>query len=291
MSLYNKVEFSDLRILTIVVFSIWFVIISFTPLPIYAMMPIELFEPLGVYRLFFPEVDSFTTQFFLSEWVLITLKILLLVCLFLCIAKPVIWKWIIWPTTILLFITDAIVKGFNGFVNHSELSVLYSLFIFAFFLGNGKEDVSKQNGNCLSRVKYVGPIFLVASLLTLSYSFVGIHRVLYGGFEQFINDAMFVYLTVNSLISSKFTFDFGLLIAESSFFLRIFKGGFILVTLFEIFSPFVLISKFFRLTWVLVMVPFHMLSLFTMNIFFWENLFLIVTLFVLIPYRVDQRLT
>ncbi len=44
----------------------------------------------------------------------------------------------------------------------------------------------------------------------------------------------------------------------------------------EILSPLVLISTWFRRAWLAVILPFHVLTLLSMNIFFWENMILIV---------------
>jgi hypothetical protein len=44
--------------------------------------------------------------------------------------------------------------------------------------------------------------------------------------------------------------------------------------LIEVFSLFCLSSRPFRIFWLSVMVPFHLLTLIFMNIFFWQNLLL-----------------
>jgi hypothetical protein len=50
-------------------------------------------------------------------------------------------------------------------------------------------------------------------------------------------------------------------------------------TLFELGSAGVLFSRVFRRVWLVVIVSFHFVTLFAMNIFFWENLLLVLVIF------------
>ncbi len=79
-------------------------------------------------------------------------------------------------------------------------------------------------------------------------------------------------------------FSYGLWILENPWIEGLFKAGFFLTTLAEVFSPLCLFSRRFRIFWLLLMIPFHFLTLFTMNIFFWENLLLLVVLFTGLPH-------
>jgi hypothetical protein len=47
----------------------------------------------------------------------------------------------------------------------------------------------------------------------------------------------------------------------------------------EIASPLILTSRRIRMVWLALIVPFHFMTLFAMNIFFWENLVLIMLVF------------
>jgi len=57
------------------------------------------------------------------------------------------------------------------------------------------------------------------------------------------------------------------------------KGGYFVTTLFELASVGVLFSRTFGMLWLAVIGSFHFITLFSMNIFFWENLVLIGVLF------------
>jgi len=201
-------------------------------------------------------------------------------------ARP--FHWIAIPTVLLLFLSDGILKGFNGYVNHAELGVLYGAMVLALFPSADRFSINTNHSERKQSHNFAIPVFLAAFTLCLAYSFVGIHRFLYGGIDQFMNNALFTFLTVNSFNYSKFSFTFGLIIAESEHLLVLFNGGFFLVTLLEILSPFVFIYTYFRFVWLIVIIPFHILSLFTMNIFFWENLILIMILFIYIAKKNPQ---
>jgi len=57
------------------------------------------------------------------------------------------------------------------------------------------------------------------------------------------------------------------------------KGGYFVTTLFELTSVGVLFSQRFRLLWLVVIASFHVITLVSMNIFFWENLVLMAVIF------------
>jgi hypothetical protein len=65
--------------------------------------------------------------------------------------------------------------------------------------------------------------------------------------------------------------------------------GMTVMTVFEIGSPFALFSRWFRNVWLAVLVPFHFSTLFTMDIFFWENVILSIVLWPSFPYLLVVR--
>src|SRR4029453_979242 len=67
------------------------------------------------------------------------------------------------------------------------------------------------------------------------------------------------------------------------------KAGFIVTTAFEILTPAILLGNTFRRLWIAIMIPFHISTLLTMNIFFWQNTVLILLLFTGLAYRVGAR--
>jgi hypothetical protein len=71
----------------------------------------------------------------------------------------------------------------------------------------------------------------------------------------------------------------------------ILSAGFAVITLVEILSPFCLLSRTFRRIWLVSMLAFHVLTLLLMQIFFWENVVLILVLMtgLLVRRRGDAR--
>src|SRR5690606_27023043 len=55
--------------------------------------------------------------------------------------------------------------------------------------------------------------------------------------------------------------------------------GFVVTTLFEASAPLLLVSRVFRMVWLPCMAVFHVMTLFLMNILFWENLVLLGVVF------------
>lgn len=283
--MFGNISEKHLGVLRFTVFGLWFVIILFSPITSYAYLPDEIFKPLGIYRLFFWAFDTPLREILFSSTFLLFLKGALLTGTLLCAigARP--FRAIAVPTIILLFTADMITKGFNGFINHAELGLLYSSLVLVLFPAADGFSISKdQNKNFSDETKhkYILPVFIISVTICLAYSFVGVHRVLFGGFEQFFNNALNMHLIINSLNYTKYGMDWGLIITGSKPLLIIFKTGFLIITLFEIATPLILLNRKFRLIWLTVMIPFHLFSLLTMKIFFWENSVLLLVLFVVV---------
>jgi hypothetical protein len=54
------------------------------------------------------------------------------------------------------------------------------------------------------------------------------------------------------------------------------KAGFVVTTIFELFAPLCLVMPRFRRVWIAVVVSFHVLNWFTLNLFFWQNALLVL---------------
>jgi len=72
--LFQHATARELGILRAAVFAIWFVIIAFTPFTNLALLPADIFEPLGIFRIIFPDSASYTVRIILSESFLFFLK-------------------------------------------------------------------------------------------------------------------------------------------------------------------------------------------------------------------------
>ena len=282
--LFSHTTPRDLGILRAAVFGIWLIVLFFSPFTSYAYLPTELYEPLGIFRLFLQPESTFT-KVVLTEPFLFFMKMALLAGCFFCMIGVKGYRWVVIPTVMLLFLADGITKGFNGYVNHAELVVLYSAFLLTIFpVADGFSLFKNKPGKERNVEEYRFALLSIAVVLCLTYTFIAVHRFLYGGFIQFSNHAMEIHLLRNTLEYSKWGFELGLVVVSNIWLLTLFKAGFFALTIFEAFSLFILVNKPFRILWLCVMIPFHILSLLTMNIFFWENLVLIGVLFLVVPY-------
>jgi hypothetical protein len=82
---------------------------------------------------------------------------------------------------------------------------------------------------------------------------------------------------------STYGFTLGFDIINSSLLLPLAKIGYFLTTVFEALSPLIFVSRYFRYAWLAVIIPFHFCSVLTMNIFFWENVIIILIFLTPLP--------
>ncbi len=258
----------------ITVFGIWFIDVLTTPLGLYAELPLELFSAPGVLRLL-PE--GFFQALLASPALLNGLKAaLLLGCLLLVLGvRP--FRPVAVPVTALLLLYDGLAKGFGGFINHAQMGILFGALILCLFpAADAISVLCRRRTGAAAPAVYAGGVLAVAAFLTTAYAFIGTHRVVSGGFAIFTGDAITTYMAVQSMQYSAYGFEYGLLPLLYPWLAGTVKVGFAVTTIFEILSPLCLVSRWFRRVWMAVIIPFHVSTLLTMNIFFWENLVLIV---------------
>lgn len=280
--LYEKAGPEAAGLLRITVFGLWCVLIlQSPPLALAAAVPPELFQPKGILTLLpggFWDLmlrPAALTGFTIAL-VGVTLAAVLGVGPFALIG-PLAFAGV------LLF--DGIQKSFGGFINHAQMAPLYAALLVAVSpsadalrLGRRRE-ASLGSAALRPAAVYRFPLVGTALLLSIAYSLIGLHRVTTGGVQVFTGDALPTYLALRTFEYASYNFQLSpyLLAWEPAVFAL--KVGFAVTTLFEILSPLILLSRRFRLAWLAVIVPFHFLSLLTMNIFFWENLVLMAVLF------------
>jgi len=266
----------------IVVFAIWFFHVLRTPVELFAELPFELFTARGVIRAI---PDSAFEAFFSNAPLLLAFKGGLLVgCLLLVLGvRP--FRPIAVPVVVSLLLFDGMTKGFNAWVNHGQMGILFGAVLLCLFPAADALSVrGRRTEGASPPAVYAGGVIAVAAFLAAAYTFIGTHRVVHGGFGIFTGDAITTYLAVQSLNYSARGFEYGLLALSYPAVAAVFKVGYAVTTLFEVLSPLCLVNTWFRRTWLLVMVPFHVTTLFTMNIFFWENILLILVFVAPIGY-------
>jgi len=125
------------------------------------------------------------------------------------------------------------------------------------------------------------PLLASFAVLLVPYHLVGLTRVVEGGLEDFTSDALRGWMVRNAILPSwrtTFTGGLGHALAQHEGFATGMKLGFPLVTAFEVLAPAALFWRRFRLVFLAVMIPFHVVSLPVLGVFFYHSLVLLVAL-------------
>ncbi len=193
------------------------------------------------------------------------------------------------PAFLAILLYDGTAKGFGGFVNHAQFGPLYAALLLVLFpAADGLSIMGRRPRGHTPRL-YGAPLLGAAVVLSVAYCFVGTRRLLAGGLEIFTGEALRNWIVARTVEGSNFGFELGLTLVESDLNYFGMRIGFAVVTLFEILTPLAIFSPLFRWVWLAVMVPFHVVTLLTMNIFFWENLLLIAVLFTPLAHALAAR--
>lgn len=273
-----------LATLRVVVFAIWFVRIATTPVQQYTQLPSDLIEPVGLIRVL--PVEAMLS----SPSLLLTLKGLALAGCLACALGMRPWRALAVLTVLLIVWHDGSMKSIQGLVNHGQLAVLYTAFIL--MLAPAADALSVPRWIALRRGRapqplttsdpwrYGGPLAASALTVVMAYTFIGMRRLIWGGPEVFTDGSVQRWVAARSLQYSGYDIDTGLLVLELPGAGWLLATVMLVATVFEAASLVALWSPRFRLFWLSVMVPFHVSTLFVMNIFFWENLILLAVLLI-----------
>jgi hypothetical protein len=264
----------------ITVFGLWLALIAPAPMALYSELPVELFMPVGIFRLLPTEVY----HLLLNARLLWVFKAALVMGCGLLVLGVRPYRPLAVPTCLMILFYDGLMKGFNAYINHSQIVLLYGTMIIALFPAGDGLSIMGRKYPLASPNLYVAPILMIAFILCLTYSFIGTRRIVRGGLAIFQGEAILTYMATRSLQHSLYGFAYGLLPLSYPLPAPAFKIGYAITTVFEILSPLCLIWTWFRRVWVPVILLFHVVTLLTMNIFFWENILLILVFIPAIGY-------
>lgn len=286
MMLHQNASRESLGLCRVVVFGLWSLILLGTPLQLFSDLPKEWFEPPGGVSLLLPRS---VYEALLSPSALLVLKWALVILGFLLAAGTRFYTSLAVTFGVLLLLFEVLTKGFGGFMNHARVGLLYGAWILAVF-PQAVEGLSLRRSASVpvqpSLARYAAPMVAMALTFSLCYSLIGLRRLIGGGVDIFLGDALPAYLAVRSLDYGNVVWGFqhGLWIFKAPWIEWAFKAGYLVTTVMEALSPLCLFLPRFRAAWLLVIVPFHFMTLFMMNIFFWENLLLIALLLTPLPH-------
>jgi hypothetical protein len=272
-----------------VVLAIWLAIVAITPYGYYARLPTEMSAGYGLGRLFLG--DHTLKAVLLSYPVLMALKWGAMTACALAILFPNRGRWLTPVVLAFVLVLDNLTKSFNGYVNHGQLVPLFIVLVFAVFGGRRYlptlgfradppgEPEAATVADGFSVVPYRSVMWLAGLMLIIPYTYIALNRFLIGGVDVFHGDALLDYINLTSRRYSVYHSSVFLGLIRIGWLAAALKVGYFVTTLFELSSVGALFSRVFRLVWLVVIVSFHFVTLFAMNIFFWENLLLVLVIF------------
>jgi len=257
--LHENASLRSMAIVRCSLFGLWAVKLLFDPLEGLAELPVNLFDPPAPLR-FLPH--SFY-PLLLSTGALLTFRLLTVVAL----SAAALGRGFLWTAPLcclLLTGHQSLVRGF-GHLNHSELVPLLALYVMTICAWADR----------LERVQRPAyPLIGIVLLMCLSYALVGTNRLVRNGFRFFLTPAIEIHVLDTSTRLTYFEFGLGPLLLDYPATRWLLRFGFAATTAAEILAPLCLVSRWFRTAFLLVMVPFLVLSLLALNIGFIENLLL-----------------
>jgi hypothetical protein len=263
---------SQLRAIRIVVFGLWLVKTILTPVDSLGWLPLSLFQPVG----FLAALPDAALRFLVQSASLYWLKVAVIVALALALVGRTRNVAAV-AACLLITLQQGIIRGFSGHVHHSDLVLLYAAYLLALFpiadaLVSRRWAMGAPSGGASTeRVLVVA----ILALLCLSYTLTGTYRLIHGGADTFGEGSATFWALRNSYQLAHPTWGLGKLLLPHPALSHVLNASFPIVTLFESAGIIALISRPFRWTFIAVVIGMHLLSWLFLEVFFWENLFLL----------------
>jgi hypothetical protein len=239
------------------VFGLWLVKLAVSPLQRLAALPADFFQPIGLLRL----IPDAAWRALLTTPGLVALRALAVVLL----AVTMLGRGgILAPlaSVVLLVLEQGLLRSV-GYINHTEMVLLYAAIVLAL------APLADRRSGPRADV----PLVLVTAILCLSYTFAGVSRLVLGLPQVFHPDTILMWTLIAAHQTTYYGWELGRHVLALPPLLRAaMAAGLVVVTVLELLAPCCLFSRRFRRAFLAVMVPFHVVVLVTMNIFFWENL-------------------
>lgn len=256
------------------VFGIWFVMIAADRPQRLAALPLEFFKPLGPLRL----LPADAIPWLISEPGLTLFWLLLLATLFLALLGVRPYRPTAVAAVLLLTVHQCLARGFF-FTNHQELPLLFVSYLLALAPAAGgftwprQPEERSPSGSCAAS------LLAMALLFTISYSLISAHRLAMNGWDLFLADSLPHWAAQNSYRETWYGMGaVSAWVLERPLLVDGLKLGFPVVTVMELLAPLSLLDRRFCWAWIGTMASFHILSLFLLDIFFWEALLLMPVL-------------
>jgi predicted DCC family thiol-disulfide oxidoreductase YuxK len=282
--LHQRASAEALGFCRIAVYSIWMYTLLTSVSWRLAVYPVDWYTPLGVMRFVPPSLNAWLLSLpFLQGLTLVSVVLCALLILGVRPFQPLALLFACCVT-----LNDAMVRSMAGDVNHAQFGIVYASWVLAMFPCADGFSLTPKSNRADGRL-YAAPMVLCIVALTFCYAMIGVRRFYHGGMDLFLDDSIPLYLVLGSLQNLNWGFDYGLYAMSSPLLAAGVKAGALVTTGFEVLSPLCLFSHRLRRLWIAVIVPFHVLTWLTMDIFFWENVLLICVFMTMLPHWFAPR--
>lgn len=273
--LHHDAPPSALRLVRIVVFSVWFLRVAFKPLHDLVFVPPSLYQAVGVLQLLPPPVEILLH----NSTFLYVLKAVTLLSIALVIAGVAL-RFTMVAACLCATLFASLWRGFAGHIDHESVLILYAGYLMTIFLFADRRVAAKGE-----RWSPEGPtpagvqLLSILAVLCFVYTMVGVFRTVRGTPGVYTSDSLMFWALRNAYETVDPTGHFGKYVIDYPILGQMLRAGYPIITLFELTAFCALFSRWYRYAFLVVMVPFHILSLFVLDVFFWENMTLYILFF------------
>ena len=257
------------------VFATWFLRVALKPLGQLALIPGSLFDPVGIMAL----VPAPLEHLLHHAAILYALKALTLLSIALVIAGVALRPSMV-AASILMTLFACMWRGFAGHIDHESVLILYAGYLLTLFgLADAVADRKGERSPPGTPTRSGIPLTTIMAMLCLVYTMVGLFRTVRGTPGVYTSGSLTFWAFRNAYETAEPAWGWGKYVLQYPWLGHMLNGGFPVITLFELTALTALFSRWYRYAFLAVMVPFHVLSLFVLDVFFWENMVLYVLFF------------
>lgn len=254
------------------IFAIWLLKFFVDPFEDLASLPFEYASVVGILKL----VPEPILREMLDVNVLFGTRVAIVVLCFACLFRRAFL--LAAPLACVLITAQQSLTRSYGHINHTEVPLLLAAFVLTVFaFAEARRSTSTADDDPAYN-RHAAPLVTVALLLCLTYSMVGMTRLVTGGFEIFLSDSIVKLLLDQAYHPWLIEFPWGREIYDWPLLVLALKLGFPIATTFEVLAPVCLVSRRFRVVFIVVMLGFHLMNLLLMKLPFFETMLLLAIL-------------
>jgi len=276
--LHTRVSDRSLGIVRVAVFAMWLKHLLDDSLQRYLLTPLQFFAPIGPLA-WLP--DHWWPWLYRAD-VLKCAQVVLVIGVAWSLLGLRPYRFVAIATCIGLTLYQAFVRGY-GYVYYGELPMLMAAYVLAIYPADRGFSLHRRTSraDALHGEGYGdGPnraaMLTICMALCLTYTFVGMRRMLYGGIAIFFDHTIVHIFAEHVFRSGSESPGIGRIVLEVPALQVVAAVGYAVTTFFELFAPLAIFWRPFRWLWIGVILGFHVASGVLMQIWFTANIALIV---------------